>query len=107
MLRRREKAFMLLFVRPELLFVAPTLQLRHCCSSAHREQTGLCVGHQLLPRIRDVEVPHRELADPISWRECRFAFFHGQTFRLEGEIWGRCIQDGIVVSPSQFECDLA
>src|SRR5579872_1028906 len=45
-------------------------------SAPGREHAGLHICQQLVARVRDVEIAHRQLPDPILRRERRRAFLH-------------------------------
>ena len=65
------------------------------------------VGEQLVARVADVEVPHRQLPDAILRRERRLALFHRQPLGLVGEVRARRVEDRVVVAAAQLERDLA
>src|SRR5688500_7698752 len=74
---------------------------------ARRQQARSRVREKLLARIGDVEVPHRQLSDPILRREGRLALFHGQPLGLIREVRTSRIEDGVVVPAAELESHLS
>src|SRR5688572_23318270 len=68
------------------------------------EQPRLAVDTQLVARIGDVQVAHRELADAVDGREEYFpALLHGQALWLVGEVRAFRIENRVVVAAAQFQ----
>ena len=71
------------------------------------EQPRLAVDAQLVARVDDVEVAHRELADAVGGREERLALLHRQALGLVGEVRALRVEDRVVVAAAQLERHLA
>ena len=76
-------------------------------AEGRREQSGLRVGDQLLARIADVQIAHRQLADAVLRREHGLALFHGQALGLVGEIRADRVENRVIVAAPQLEDHLA
>ena len=65
------------------------------------------VFQQLLARVRDVEITHRQLANPIQRRELSFPAFHAQPLRMVGQAGAGGFHDRVIVAASEFDNDVA
>src|SRR6185436_4143435 len=90
---------------PGLLRVAA--QPEHLRARTRAEEAGLRVRDELLARVGDVEVAHRELADAVGRREAQLALFHRQALGLVGEVARFGVQDRVVVAAAQLQRHLA
>src|SRR5262245_44650873 len=60
---------------------------RHAAAGGVAQQPGLAVDAQLVARVGDVEVAHRELPDAVARREEHFlALLHREALGLVGEV---------------------
>src|ERR1041385_4072568 len=87
----------------DLLVLVAIRQPRQRRTVCRIEQTGLRIRDELLARIGDVEVAHRELADAVLGGEVGLALLHGEALGLVGEIRARRVENRIVVAAAQLE----
>src|SRR5687768_970580 len=90
------------------LFLFPRLPEQwHCLIRAWREEPGPRVDQQLVSRIDDVEIAHRQLTDPVLRREQRLPLFHRQPLGLVGEVRAGRVQNRVIVAAPELDGDLA
>src|SRR5690349_5255985 len=88
-----------------LFLVGLVAEQRHAAAGA--EKAGVGIDAQLVARVDDVEVAHRELPDAIGGREEYLALLHGEAFGLVGEVRALRVEDRVVVAAAQPEYHLA
>ncbi|MSO82073.1 MAG: hypothetical protein EXQ53_02080 [Acidobacteria bacterium] len=82
-------------------------QVRQRGAGRRRQHPRLDVREQLLARVYDVQVSHRELADAILRRKHRRALLHRQPLGLVSQIRAPRIEDRVIVAPPQLDHNFA
>src|SRR5690606_7704401 len=79
----------------------------HAEVARRAERAGVAVYAELVARVLDVEVAHRELADAVERAEHRLAALHRQALGVVREVRAGGVDHGVVVAPPQPQRDLA
>ena len=61
-------------------------QLQQLPTRSRRQQPHLRINPQLVARIDNIQIAHRQLANSVRWRKAGLAFFHRQPLGVISQV---------------------